>query len=139
MRFRERTSIGSSQSWESMPNQAFNITYWQKQKTRILDTLKNLGSVQEPIQAGRVIPDEQALSIGLGRRLKMAVLFLDISGFSARPSEDLGEQDTLLRILNLFFSEMVRIAEDFGGTVEKNTGDGLMAYFEDTSSDTDEL
>ena len=26
---------------------------------------------------------------------------------------------------------MIRIAEDYGGTVEKNTGDGLMAYFED--------
>jgi len=26
---------------------------------------------------------------------------------------------------------MVKIAEDYGGTVEKNTGDGLMVYFED--------
>lgn len=118
-----------------MPNQPFNTAYWQKQKTRILETLKNLGSVQDPIQSGRVIPDEQALSIGLGRRLKMAVLFLDISGFSGRPSEDLAEQDILLRILNLFFSEMVKIAEDFGGTVEKNTGDGLMAYFEDIAAE----
>src|SRR5262249_15618490 len=28
-------------------------------------------------------------------------------------------------------TEMTKVAEDYGGTVEKNTGDGLMAYFED--------
>ena len=37
----------------------------------------------------------------------------------------------MLRVLNLFFTEMIRIIEDYGGFVEKNTGDGLMAYFED--------
>jgi len=118
-----------------MANQQFNITYWQKQKERILDSLKNLGNVPDPIQTGRVVPDEQGISIGLGRRLKLAVLFLDMTGFSARPSEELAEQEVLLRILNLFFSEMVRVAEDFGGTVEKNTGDGLMAYFEDNNAE----
>ncbi len=40
----------------------------------------------------------------------------------------------MLRILNLFFTEMIRIIEDYGGAVEKNTGDGLMAYFEDRSA-----
>jgi class 3 adenylate cyclase len=28
-------------------------------------------------------------------------------------------------------TELIKIAEEYGGTVEKNTGDGLMAYFED--------
>ena len=37
----------------------------------------------------------------------------------------------LLAALNLFFSELVKVAEDYGGTVEKNTGDGLMAYFDE--------
>ena len=36
-------------------------------------------------------------------------------------------------MLSLFFSEMIKIAEDYGGVVEKNTGDGLLAYFEDNS------
>ena len=76
--------------------------------------------------------------IGEGRRLGMAVLFLDISGFSGRPSETTDEQSLLLKVLNLFFTEMVRIAEDYGGTVEKNTGDGLMAYFEDGGGDPPE-
>lgn len=33
---------------------------------------------------------------------------------------------------------MIRIAEDYGGTVEKNTGDGLMVYFEDGGGDPPE-
>jgi class 3 adenylate cyclase len=45
--------------------------------------------------------------------------------------ETLEEQDLTLRVLNLFFTEMIRIAEEFGGNVEKNTGDGLMIYFND--------
>jgi class 3 adenylate cyclase len=31
--------------------------------------------------------------------------------------------------MNVFMAEMLSIVHDFGGTYEKNTGDGLMAYF----------
>jgi adenylate cyclase len=31
--------------------------------------------------------------------------------------------------MNIFMAEMLSIVHDFGGTYEKNTGDGLMAYF----------
>lgn len=104
-------------------------TYWGNQVQRVVDLYKKIisGSATTP---SRVVPDED-LTIGEGRRLSMAVMFLDICGFSKRPSETPEEQDIMLRVLNLFFSEMVKIAEDYGGTVEKNTGDGLMAYFED--------
>jgi len=94
---------------------------------RILQRIGELGSAVD----GRVIPDEDGLLLGVGRRLPLAVMFLDISGFSARPSYTATEQSVNLQVLNLFFTEMVRIAEDYGGAVEKNTGDGLLAYFEE--------
>jgi len=56
-------------------------------------------------------------------------MFLDICKFTSRPSETDQEQHVLMQVLALFFSEMIRIVEDHGGVVEKNTGDGLMAYF----------
>jgi class 3 adenylate cyclase len=62
-------------------------------------------------------------------------MFLDIVGFSARPNNNQTDQESNLRILALLFSEMFRIVDDYGGTVEKNTGDGLMAYFEDGAGD----
>jgi class 3 adenylate cyclase len=84
---------------------------------------------------GRVVPEAEDLVIGDGRRLDAAILFLDISGFSSWPSETAEEQKHVLALLNVFFTEMVRIAEDYSGTVEKNTGDGLLAYFEDKAAD----
>jgi class 3 adenylate cyclase len=85
-----------------------------------------------------VVPDPDELAIGTGRQLQAAVLFTDISGFSGRPSGAADEQQLLLNVLNLYFSEMIRICEEYGGTVEKNTGDGLMAYFEDNAGDPPE-
>ena len=77
------------------------------------------------------MPEENDLLLGTGRRLQMAVMFIDLCGFSARPAVTSAEQELLLRTFDFFFTEMIRVAEDYGGTVEKNTGDGLMAYFED--------
>jgi adenylate cyclase len=82
-----------------------------------------------------VVPAEDSLVLGEGRRIQLAVLFLDICGWSSRPSFLPHEQATNLQILNLFFTEMVRVAEDYGGEVEKNTGDGLLAYFPNGTRD----
>lgn len=102
--------------------------YLQKQVARNLAAAQQIAS-RSGISDGRVIPSHGDLPIHVGRRLDATVLFLDICKFSARPSWTASEQENLLRILSLFFSEMIRIVQDFGGIVEKNTGDGLMAYF----------
>lgn len=105
--------------------------YWREQGERV-ERLRTRIVARSASSAGRVVPTDEDLVIGEGRRLHLAVMFLDISGFSGRPSGSFEEQEMLLRILNLFFSEMIKIAEDYGGTVEKNTGDGFMAYFENS-------
>jgi len=112
-------------------------SYWNEQGHRIEELRKKVNA-QSVISPGRVLPDDESLVIGSGRRLNVAVMFLDISGSSARASYTEAEQLTNLRVLNLFFSEMVKIAEDYGGFVEKNTGDGLLAYFEDGRGDPPE-
>lgn len=106
-------------------------SYWDARRSRVATLKARIREREQAISAGRVVPDGGDLALGRGRRLRMAVMFVDICGFSRRPSETVGEQQTMLAALNLFFSELIRIAEDYGGTVEKNTGDGLMAYFED--------
>jgi adenylate cyclase len=113
-------------------------TYWQSQLDRIRRVLDVIGERPVPAAPGRVVPDPDELAIGTGRQLQAAVLFTDISGFSARPSGSSNEQQLLLNVLNLYFSEMIRVSEEYGGTVEKNTGDGLMAYFEDNAGDPPE-
>jgi adenylate cyclase len=86
-----------------------------------------------PVRNGRVVPDIDDLIIGGAKRLTVAVLFLDICGFSRNASRTDEEQDRVLKILNLFMAEMLYVVREHKGHFEKNTGDGLMAYFgEDT-------
>ncbi len=89
------------------------------------------------VTAGRVMPDLDQVTIGTGKRFSLAVLFLDICHFSDRPNWSSEEQKRVLVVMNIFMAEMLNIVRDFGGTYEKNTGDGLMAYFGDGES-TDE-
>jgi len=104
-------------------------SYFEKQTARTVAVLQRIIN-RSPPGLGRVIPDAEALSIHDGRRLESSVvMFLDISKFSDRPACTAEEQNVLLQILSLFFTEMIKIIEDYDGVVEKNTGDGLMAYF----------
>lgn len=112
--------------------------YWSEQVARVRDVLAKIQEQPRAAISGRVVPQEDDLALGTGRTLWAAVMFTDISNFSKRPSGTPAEQDLLLKVLNLHFSEMIRIAEEYGGTVEKNTGDGLMAYFEDNAGDPSE-
>jgi len=92
------------------------------------------------VTKGRVMPDLEQVTIGSGRQFPLAVLFLDICSFSSWPNWTPTEQRTVLAVMNVFMAEMVNVARDFGGTFEKNTGDGLMAYFgEGTSSNQERV
>lgn len=104
------------------------LAYFDRQVQRTLKTLRAIQGRPETA-SGRVVPVIDDLAIHDGRQIDATVMFLDICGFSQRPSWSAVEQQGLLDILSLFFTEMIRIVEDHGGTVEKNTGDGLMAYF----------
>ena len=102
--------------------------YWTKQVARVEDLRKKI-SERGTTPAGRLFPDLEDLVIGTGRRLDATIMFTDICGFTGRTSLTAEQQEMLLRVLNLYFTEMIKIITDYGGTVEKNTGDGIMAYF----------
>ncbi len=104
---------------------------------------KRIGALEDRIggvTAGRTMPDLDQVTIGSGRRFKLALFFLDICSSSARPNWTEEEQKQVLSVMNVFMAEMINIARDFGGTYEKNTGDGLMVYFgEEAHSDPDRV
>jgi adenylate cyclase len=104
--------------------------YQNKCLERLVSRRAQLEDRVDASTQGRVIPEEERLAIGEGKHFnEMAVLFLDICGFSNLPNWTTEEQKVVLKTLNLFMGEMLSIVRDFGGTFEKNTGDGLMAYF----------
>lgn len=121
-----------------MNYEALEAAYWIAQKERI-ESLRARISEKAYLGAGRTVPDDDSLAIGDGRRLSMAVMFIDICGFSSRGMETQNEQEVMLKALNLFFTEMIRISEEYGGNVEKNTGDGLMIYFNDNEGTPPEV
>ena len=63
-----------------------------------------------------------------GEERRMAILFLDIRGFTARTTGQLPYD--VVFMLNRFFDAIVPSIKDAGGTVDKYLGDGLLAVFE---------
>ena len=115
-----------------MPSPSSNeltAAYYRVQIDRIVATLNKIASRSVGPSVGYAIPAADDITIHDGRRIEATVMFLDICKFSSRPCESAEEQATMLQIISLFFTEMIRIIEDHDGVVEKNTGDGLMAYF----------
>ncbi|SFL12875.1 adenylate/guanylate cyclase domain-containing protein [Shimia haliotis] len=64
----------------------------------------------------------------LGQERGMAILFLDMRGFTARTTGQLPYDVVFL--LNRFFDAIVPSITGAGGTVDKYLGDGLLAVFE---------
>lgn len=62
-------------------------------------------------------------------RKKMTIFFSDLVGFS-QMSEEM-EPNDLNRILDSYLSEMADIADQYGATVDKFIGDGIMIFFGD--------
>lgn len=103
--------------------------YVMKQRERVRRVAGFLDGRDQAVRAGRAIPFPGSLANGRGRHLQASILFLDICGFSNRQSTTAAQQDEILTAFALLFPELIAIIEDYDGTVEKNTGDGLMAYF----------
>lgn len=62
-----------------------------------------------------------------GANQKITVLFADIRGFTSLSENEKPEK--VVNLLNLYFTAMSEIIFEFGGTLDKYIGDGLMAIF----------
>ena len=62
-----------------------------------------------------------------GEHRQVTVMFCDLKGFTSL-SEKLGEE-RIYSIINELFEMMVHKVHEYGGTVNKGTGDGIMALF----------
>ena len=73
--------------------------------------------------------------LATGQRKELTILFSDIKGFTTRCQGM--SPDEIRTFLNDYFGDMVEIAFQYGGTVDKFIGDGLMVFFGDPDDQSD--
>ena len=81
----------------------------------------------------RVISDPAPIEAPVSEDFQAAVLFADISGFT-RLTEGLAQRgpvgvETLARILNEYFGQLIDIVHEYGGDVVKFAGDAVIAVW----------
>ncbi|MBF0441925.1 MAG: response regulator, partial [Oligoflexales bacterium] len=75
----------------------------------------------DDISSGNKILDDKP------KLMEVTILFSDLSGFTER-SEEVGAH-LISTILNTYFDRMTRIIFEYGGTIDKFLGDGIMVIF----------
>jgi adenylate cyclase len=88
--------------------------------------LSNFQRYFAPDLAHQIAGQEGAIQLG-GAKQRVTILFSDIRGFTSL-SERMSP-DEIARLLTAYFTEMVEIVFEHGGTLDKFIGDALMALW----------
>lgn len=79
------------------------------------------------------MPNPEDMTIGSAKKFSLGIVFVDIAGFSDYAQRN-PEKDVLF-MLNMLIPEIMEVVRDTEGDFEKNTGDGILAYFGAGESD----
>lgn len=106
----------------------WNKEYYESLSDKFTTLLVGLNERLDDVVNGRVTPALDDIPIGSARKMRAAILFFDIRGFTNRTSSaDLNSLKKTLYMLDCVIPMVMQIIYDFDGYIEKNTGDGLMA------------
>ena len=92
-----------------------------------------LASYVPKLIQNRIVADPTPIEAPVAEELQAAILFADISGFT-RLTERLAEKgpagvESLARILNEYFGQLIDIVHEYGGDVVKFAGDAVIAVW----------
>jgi adenylate cyclase len=114
---------------------SFSTAYERREERRRARFLRNaFQHYVAPSIIDDVIRNPAKLALG-GEEREMSFVFSDLSGFTAL-TERLTPSATVA-LLQQYFAGMLRIALDFGGTVERIVGDGVLVFFGAPASQSD--
>ena len=101
-------------------------------KERIKDTF---GKYLDPRIVLHLLEEKEQFNEG-GQRREMTVVFIDLKGFTS--ISEVLEPDSLVRMINSFFSHMTQAIANNNGVVDKFMGDCVMAYWGEPFCKADE-
>ena len=81
----------------------------------------------EDIVEGETIPDLEDMRLHDAKEFRLGIVFIDINDFTEYTSDN-PDKDVLF-MLNVFIPKMMQLVREMDGAFEKNTGDGILAYF----------
>src|SRR5262249_15336369 len=104
----------------------FAVNQWRQHEER-LERANDLISRYVAAQVSEQILAGNYHVVDHHERRRLTLVFSDVKDFTA--ISDQMEPEDLSRMLNRYFSEMVAIAERYGGTIDKFIGDAMMVFF----------
>lgn len=96
-------------------------------KDRVQDQADKVEERLEHIPDGQTMPDREDMKLATAKKFKLGIVFIDINNFTEYTSNN--DEEDVLFMLNLFVPEIMEIVRNNNGHFEKNTGDGILAYF----------
>ena len=100
--------------------------------TRLISTIERqrseLARFLSP-QVAALVSSDQGEALLAGHRREITVAFCDLRGFTA--FSEVAEPEEVLTVLREYHAAMGPLIADFGGTLERFAGDGIMVYFND--------
>ncbi|OIB56144.1 adenylate/guanylate cyclase domain-containing protein [Natrialba sp. SSL1] len=102
---------------------------------RVQDRVETVEERLDHIPSGYKMPDLEDMTISSAKKFDLGIVFIDINDFTAYSSRN-DEWDVLF-MLNVFLPEIMEAVRNHDGYFEKNTGDGILAYFGAGDSDED--
>lgn len=119
------------QNSKSAPNPFSKLNQSRRRSEAMIRALSARG---KKILKGLVLPDPDSLGIAEGRYLRAAILYADIRGFTSM-IESFPARHSLVA-LEVFVSEMTRVARDLSGEVVDCAGDRILVAFARPPFDT---
>ena len=102
----------------------------QKHLQTIQNRLEKFRALVTPFVSPEFISSEGDLASYTRKRL--TVIFVDLEGFTRLM--DTADEFLVARMLNRYFEVMTEVATEYGGTINKFMGDGVMVFFGDAAS-----
>ena len=103
----------------------WNPSLYQNLRQFVLSKIKLNAIRLKKLPDAFTMPGLATLGIGATKRMTAAIMFFDFENFTNVTSYISPEQT--LMILNVSTTTVMRMVREWGGTVEKHTGDGVMA------------